>query len=93
MLEKVLRRNITVRGRALEVLLDIEGKWRGMVHIFDTALPKSMNQDVLVSGAKYDFNTHVITVDAADDVMTKDLEFAVDAIASAAIALRVALSN
>lgn len=93
MLEKVLRRSIIVRGRALEVMLEVEGTWRGIVHISDTSLPKAQNQDVLVSGAKYKFDEHTIVVDVENDVMIKDLDFIAEALAHAAISLRIALSN
>ncbi len=93
MLEKILRRSVVVRGRPLEVVLDLEGKWRGMVHIYDPALPKSGNRDMLVSGARYHFDEHKISVNAEDDIFTPDVEFAVEAIAVAAVEIRRGLCN
>lgn len=93
MLEKILRRQVMVRGRPLEVMLDLEGKWRGMVHIYDPSLPKAGNRDMLVSGARYLFEEGRISVNAADDIFTKDVEFAVEAIAAAAVEIRRGLAN
>jgi hypothetical protein len=64
-----------------------------MVHIYDTSLPKAQNRDMLVSGAKYLFDKHVIEVDVEDDVMVPDLGFVAEALAHASISLRLALSN
>lgn len=76
-----------------EVLLDLDGDWRGMVHVFDTSKPKERNQDVMVSGARWSFETHVITVTVDDIFGDPDASLVAEVLAHASIELRRALLN
>lgn len=64
-------RSFTVLGKSYTVMLDLEGKWRGMVHVFDDQADKTHNRDVVVSGARFAFELGVI-VFTVDDVFHTD---------------------
>ena len=48
-------------------MLEKSGKWRGFVHVFDLDLRKANNHDVIVSGARFDFESFKLLV-APEDV-------------------------
>jgi len=43
--------HVQVAGRSFEVMLEMGGKFKGYVHVFDESKDKSQNRDVVVSGA------------------------------------------
>lgn len=52
-----------VNGHAYEVLLDRDGEWKGLCHLFDhESLHDPYNSDVLMSGARWNFNDETITL-------------------------------
>lgn len=54
-------------GHLWEVVLDVEGEFRGMVHLIDVEkLHDPLNSDVVMTGARYDFATGRITLGDAD---------------------------
>ncbi len=87
---KFLKRAFEVDGVAYEVMLDLDGAWRGMVHVIDHGRPP--HEDVLVSGARYDFHNFTINA-SSDDIFETDLNLVARILVAATRALVLGLTN
>lgn len=43
--------------------MEVEGRFAGMVHVYDLGLSKSQNRDILISGAQFRSGILVVTPD------------------------------
>jgi hypothetical protein len=56
-----------VDGHQYEVLLEVGGQWKGMVHLIDAEQPHDpCNSDVLITGARFDELTKTVVLGDAD---------------------------
>lgn len=59
----VLFTHLFFNGQIYEVMLDVSGQWRGLVHLVDCEKPHDPGgTDVVFSGARWDFGRQFLTL-------------------------------
>jgi hypothetical protein len=50
-------------ARRFEVMMEVEGRFAGMVHVYDLGMSMGQNRDILISGAQFRSGILVVTPD------------------------------